>query len=53
MKTKKMITQIAAFGLMATLADGATLRYNGSGNWNDVSNNDSGWGEKGEVSEVE
>lgn len=23
---------------------GATLRYNGSGNWDNVSNNDSGWG---------
>ena len=39
-----MITQIAALGLMATVAEGATFRYNGSGDWNNVSNGDSGWG---------
>ena len=46
MKTNALITQIAAVGLMATLAQGATLRYNGSGIWNQASNGPgtNGWG---------
>ena len=36
--------QLATFGLLATFGNAATLRYNGSGDWNNVSNNDSGWG---------
>jgi len=48
MKKNKIMTQIAACGLMALLADGAVFRYNGSGSWNDISNgpgDPTGWGE--------
>ncbi len=47
MKATTLITQIASLGLMATLAEGATLRYNGSGIWNQASSGPGtqGWGE--------
>ena len=44
MKTKTLITQIAAFGLMVSLAEGETFRYNGGGDWTKISNGDNGWG---------
>lgn len=47
MKIKTIIIQIAALGLVASLADGAVFRYNGSGDWSATSNTGSGpngWG---------
>lgn len=44
MRTTTIITQVAAVGLMAMVAEGAAFRYNGSGDWNNISNGDSGWG---------
>ncbi len=36
MKPTAIITQIAALGFMATLAEGAILRYVQSGDWTDI-----------------
>lgn len=47
MKIKNIIPQIAALGLMATVAEGAVFRFHASGDWLDISNNGSGpegWG---------
>lgn len=47
MKTKKMITHIAAFSLLASLAEGDVFRYHQGGDWSKVSNGAAdpiGWG---------
>ena len=47
MKTQKMITQIAAFGLMASMAEGEVFRYHQGGDWSKASNGAAdpiGWG---------